>query len=142
MDTTANLEQTLRYSILDNQQNMTEGTYVSRFLAIERKSIIITGMRRVGKSVYQRLYMQTLLKAGVPKENFCILDFSDDRLFQLRNEQPSIVADAYYTLYPQKTKEKVYFFFDEIQYLYHWELFVNHPVVRSKHHRILSEAPG
>lgn len=128
MDTTVNLEQSLRYSILDNQRTMSEGTYVNRSLVIERlerKATIITGMRRVGKSIYQRLYMQTLLQAGVPKENFCILDFSDDRLFQLRSSEPSIVADTYYSLYPEKTKEKVYFFFDEIQYLHHWELFVN-----------------
>lgn len=82
-------------------------------------------MRRSGKSVYQSLYCQKLIASGVPKENLCILDFSDDRLFALRSYGPSIVYDAYYSLFPTKMQEKVYFFFDEIQYLHHWELFVN-----------------
>jgi hypothetical protein len=69
--------------------------------------------------------MKSLLERGVAKEQLCILDFSDDRLYELRNHEPDIISEVYYTLFPEMTEEKVYFFFDEIQYLYHWELFVN-----------------
>ena len=127
MDST-NLEQMIRRIILDNQNRIDEGSYVERELSVERikgKATIITGMRRTGKSVYQHLYCQKLKESGVPKENFCILDFSDDRLFGLRSHDPAIIADAYYALFAEKTQETVYFFFDEIQYLHHWELFVN-----------------
>lgn len=85
MDST-NLEQMIRRIILDNQNRIDEGSYVERELSVERikgKATIITGMRRTGKSVYQHLHCQKLKESGVPKENFCILDFSDDRLFGL-----------------------------------------------------------
>jgi len=122
------LEQMIRRIILDNQTRIEDGVHIERELAverIERKATIIAGMRHTGKSVYQSLYCRKLVASGVPKENFCILDFSDDRLIALRSHDPDLVSDAYYTLFPDKTQEKVYFFFDEIQYLHHWELFVN-----------------
>ena len=119
---------TIRQMILDNQQLALKDSFIKREMIVERifrKATIITGIRRAGKSSYLRLHMQFLLTQGVPLENLCILDFSDDRLFGLRNEEPAIIADVYYSLFPEKTEEKVYFFFYEIQYLYHWELFVN-----------------
>ena len=122
------LEQNIRQSILDNQRSVLADKFFPRELRIERivrKATVITGMRRVGKSIYQRLYVQSLVKEGIPVENMCMLDFSDDRLVRLRKEAPGVIADIYYSLFPQKTKEKVYFFFDEIQYLHQWELFVN-----------------
>ena len=39
-------------------------------------------------------------------------------------ETSTILYRAYYELYPQKRDEKVYFFFDEIQNVEHWEKFV------------------
>ncbi|MDD4219774.1 MAG: ATP-binding protein [Sphaerochaetaceae bacterium] len=123
-----NLKITIRQMLLDNQQLALKDSFIKRELIVERlprEATIITGIRRAGKSIYLRLYMQFLHAQGVPLENLCILDFADDRLFSLRNEEPTIIADVYYSLFPEKTEEKVYFFFDEIQYLYHWELFVN-----------------
>ncbi|OHD81881.1 MAG: hypothetical protein A3J97_02165 [Spirochaetes bacterium RIFOXYC1_FULL_54_7] len=122
------LERDIRQIILDNQKLITKTTFLPRELVIERlprKATIITGIRRSGKSIYQTLYMQSLLEQGVPQENLCILDLADDRLFMLRTEEPAIIADVYYGTFPEKTGEKVYFFFDEIQYLHHWEQFVN-----------------
>lgn len=127
MDTNT-IEQMIRQIILDNQARIGVGTYIERELVVERidrKATIITGMRRTGKSVYQSLYCKKLVASGVPKENVCILDFSDDRLYGLRRHDPGLISDAYYALFPDKGQEKVYFFFDEIQYLNHWELFVN-----------------
>jgi predicted AAA+ superfamily ATPase len=122
------LENKIRTILLDNQRSASVGSFFPRALdveRIERKATIITGMRRVGKSIYQRMYMKSLLDKGVSKQQLCILDFSDDRLYELRNHEPDIISEVYYTLFPEMTEEKVFFFFDEIQYLYHWELFVN-----------------
>ena len=46
-------------------------------------------------------------------------------LIEPRTGQPGIIADAYYSLFPEMENEKVYYFFDEIQNLNNWELFVN-----------------
>ncbi|MCH3916089.1 MAG: ATP-binding protein [Spirochaetia bacterium] len=122
------LEQDIKQIVLDNQQLVVQNSFFRRELRVERlprKATIITGIRRAGKSVYMMLYLQSLVANGVSSENFCILDFSDDRLYRLRSEEPSVIADSYYALFPEKTNEKVYFFFDEIQYLHHWQLFVN-----------------
>ncbi len=122
------LERNLRMIILDNQDSITNQGYIPRRLQVEhipRKATIITGIRRCGKSIYQLLYMQELLAQGTAKENFCIIDFSDDRLFGFRTMEPGLVSEVYFDLFPEKTAEKIYFFFDEIQYLHHWELFVN-----------------
>jgi predicted AAA+ superfamily ATPase len=70
--------------------------------------------------------MQCLLDAGVPKENILYVNFFDDRLHHLKKEGPGSVADAYYSLYPEKKHtEKVYCFFDEIQSIDNWEPFVD-----------------
>jgi len=124
----ANLVQTIRGIILENQSYMRRGDYWPRLMQVERikgKATVITGIRRCGKSVYEKLYMHSLLEDGISEENICELDFSDDRLLDLRIEEPDLVAEAYYGIFPEKADEKVWFFFDEIQYLNHWELFVN-----------------
>lgn len=122
------LEEKLKDIILESQAIVEKNTYYPRQMKVERipgKATVITGAFRCGKSVYEKIYMQTLLSQGVSRDNMCIIDFSDDRLIELRSEEPDLVTDAYYELFPEKVSEKVYFFFDEIQYLNHWELFVN-----------------
>lgn len=122
------LERKLQEIMLENQGLVGKRRFYPRQLHLERlegKATVITGIRRSGKTVYEMLYMQELIAKGVDRTNLCILDFSDDRLLALRSREPSMVADAYYDLWPEKSGEKVYFFFDEIQYLPHWELLVN-----------------
>lgn len=121
-------EEKLTNIILEGQEMAGRNAYYPRQMKVERipgKATVITGIRRCGKSVYEKIYMQQLLSEGVSRENLCIIDFSDDRIIELRDEEPDLVTDAYYELFPEKVSEKVYFFFDEIQYLNHWELFVN-----------------
>ena len=88
---------------------------------------MIIGIRRCGKSTWQHEKIESLLDNGVDAENICYLDFSDDRLDFLRLEgsDPSVIADTYYGMYPLKHEERVYFFFDELQYVNRWAQFVN-----------------
>jgi len=46
------------------------------------------------------------LQKGVDPRAICFIDFSDDRLVLLRTGSPSIVSDAYYSLYPEMEQEK------------------------------------
>jgi len=73
-----------------------------------------------------RQTIRRLLDRGVPRRNIVEINFFDDRLHGLRHSGPGLVAEAYYSLYPEiKSKETVYFFFDEIQEIAGWEPFVD-----------------
>lgn len=92
---------------------------------ISGKATICMGVRRSGKSTYMLQIVQALLTQGVALQNILYLNFFDDRLYSLQQEGLGVVLDAYYSLYPEKKNtEKVYCFFDEIQMVPEWEIFV------------------
>lgn len=72
---------------------------------------IITGPRRAGKSVASFL----LLK----EKKFAYLNFDDENLLKVENYDE--IIKAIFEVYP----ESKYLFFDEIQNLKNWEIFVN-----------------
>lgn len=124
----AYLVESLRNIILENQELIGKRSYYPRMMKVERisgKATIVTGIRRCGKTVYENLYAGKLIENGVDRRNICIIDFSDDRLTEMRTTEPDSIIEAYYGLFPEKSSEKVYYFFDEIQYLNNWELFIN-----------------
>ena len=94
--------------------------------AVPGKATVFIGVRRAGKSTYLFQRIQKLLDAGTPRENILYINFFDDRLHGLRKENLGLVAEAYYSLYPEKKgAETVYCFFDEIQAIEGWEPFVD-----------------
>jgi predicted AAA+ superfamily ATPase len=120
--------ETIRSIILDFQEVRLE-TGVPRRLRIEtvrRKAAVCIGVRRSGKSTYLFQVIQRLKDSGVPRENILYLNFFDDRLHNLRQDNLGLIAEAYYSLYPEKKNtETVYCFFDEIQAVPGWEPFVD-----------------
>lgn len=120
--------ETLKPIILDFQELELE-TGVPRHLkirAVPDKATVCIGVRRSGKSTYLFQTIKRLLDEGVPRENILYLNFFDDRLHKLRHVGPGVIADAYYSLYPEKkNSETVYCFFDEIQAVPGWEPFVD-----------------
>lgn len=101
---------------------------IKRDIEIERiakKATVILGVRRSGKTSLLLEYVSNLVKDGLDRNRICHIDFSDDRLTLLNDEKPAVVADAYYELFPENHKRKVYFLFDEINYLKDWEPLVN-----------------
>ena len=120
--------ETLKSIILDSQEMELE-TGVPRRLRVETvrgKAMVCIGVRRSGKSTYMFQIMRRLLDAGVSRENILYLNFFDDRLHNLRHDGLGAIAEAYYSIYPEKkNKEKVYCFFDEIQNVPGWEPFVD-----------------
>ena len=90
------------------------------------KATVCIGPRRAGKSTFLFQHVQKLLDRGVPRDNILYVNFFDDRLRHLQHEGPGSVADAYFSLHPEKKNtEKVYCFFDEIQVVPGWEPFVD-----------------
>ncbi len=120
--------ETIRNIILDFQETPLH-TGVPRRMRVEPvhgKATVFIGVRRSGKSTYLYQRIQRLLDTGVPQENILYLNFFDDRLHNLRHENLGLIAEAYYSLYPEKKNaETVYCFFDEIQALQGWEPFID-----------------
>jgi len=120
--------ETIRSIILDFQELRLE-TGVPRRLRIETvrgKATVCIGVRRGGKSTYLFQVIQRLLDGGVPRQNILYVNFFDDRLHGLRQDNLGLIADAYYSTYPEKKHgERLYCFFDEIQAAQGWEPFVD-----------------
>ncbi len=72
---------------------------------------IITGPRRAGKSVAAFLLLRD--------RDFAYLNFDDENLLKVKNYDE--IIKAVFEVYP----ESKYLFFDEIQNLKNWEIFVN-----------------
>lgn len=120
--------ETIRSIILDYQELHLE-TGVPRRLRVESvrgKATVCIGVRRSGKSTYLFQLIQGLLDSGVSRQNILYLNFFDDRLHSLRQENLGLITEAYYSIYPEKKdNETVYCFFDEIQAVPGWEPFVD-----------------
>lgn len=120
--------ETLKSMILDFQETPLE-TGVRRRLNIEAvsgKAAVCIGVRRSGKSTYLFQVIQRLLNDGIPRQNILFLNFFDDRLHSLRQDNLGMVAEAFYQIFPEKkSAEKIYCFFDEIQVVPGWEPFVD-----------------
>lgn len=107
---------------------------ITRELAIPQtnKIISLVGSRRVGKTFYFYQLINNLLGKGVSKECILYINFEDDRLFPIKTGELNDLLEAYYELYPDLKNKKKYFFFDEIQNVKNWEIFVRRIVDKEK----------
>lgn len=86
--------------------------------------VTVTGIRRCGKSSLLGLAVNELLQAGVSRERILFVGFDDERLMELRTDNLDELLMAYREMYPTQSLKDVYMFFDEIQLVEGWELFV------------------
>ena len=89
-----------------------------------QKIITIPGVRRCGKSCKMKLVVNELVQSGIPAQNILWMGFDDERLMNMTAESLNEVLEAYRELYPTTDLSDVYIFFDEIQNITGWELFV------------------
>ena len=84
-----------------------------------RRSVILTGARRVGKTTIEYQLIDTLLKRGIPPQNivFVSLDHPMLKLAGLND-----VLDCYHENIC--ASQDVYYFFDEIQYASDWAMWL------------------
>lgn len=88
------------------------------------KVSVLTGMRRTGKTSLCFQSMRALLAAGVPRERLLYLNFEDDRLAGVRVGDLQWIVESFYGATPPLKEQTCWFFFDEIQRVDQWELFV------------------
>ena len=86
--------------------------------------VTVTGIRRCGKSSLLGLTINRLLQQGTPKERILYVGFDDERFLSMSPENFDELLQAYREMYPDTSLKDVYMFFDEIQLIEDWELFV------------------
>lgn len=94
-------------------------------LPINSQSIVtVVGVRRCGKSSRMQLTINALVEKGLSPEAVLWVGFDDERLAGMTVSELDEVLEAYRELYPTQDLKDVYMFFDEIQLIANWELFV------------------
>ncbi|MBM4315502.1 MAG: ATP-binding protein [Deltaproteobacteria bacterium] len=96
---------------------------IARYLP-QREIVIITGVRRSGKSSLMRLICGDLLeRKAVPEANILYLNFEDERFltFAVRDFEP--LYETFLEI--EKPRGLKYLFLDEIQNLPSWERWLN-----------------
>ena len=95
---------------------------------VPHSATVVVGMRRTGKTYLLYQKMADLLASGVSRDRMLYINFEDDRLLGMTAEDLRLVPDVFYQMYPDSRNQICYFFFDEIQNVEHWEVFVRRMV--------------
>jgi predicted AAA+ superfamily ATPase len=89
-----------------------------------QKVISLIGPRRAGKTFYFYQLINNLIEDSINPSQILYINFEDDRILPLNVKELNTILEAYYELYPENTSETLYLFFDEIQNIDNWELFI------------------
>jgi predicted AAA+ superfamily ATPase len=94
------------------------------FSEVKGMADVVIGMRRTGKTWFCYQKIKDLLASGIKKEEVLYLNFEDDRLLEFNLHHFQQILDVYFGKYPEHRKTRCYFFFDEIQRIDQWEMFI------------------
>ena len=86
--------------------------------------ITVTGVRRCGKSSMMKIAANKLINSGIDPRRILWINFDDERLDGMSHEELDEVLQAYREMFPEIDLKSVYMFFDEIQCIDKWQLFV------------------
>lgn len=120
------IKETIKSLIAMKQQEIPVAYYPREVeLPIQSKKMItIVGVRRCGKSTLMELCIERLLKAGITTRQIVWIGFDDERFDGMQTSDFNTIVEAYMEMYPNIAVKDAYFFFDEIQRIKGWELFV------------------
>lgn len=113
--------------LIDDFQERNLPTPVPRatvFSEIKGKADVVIGMRRSGKTWFCFQKINQLLQKNIPRNQILYLNFEDERLLEFTVNHFQEILDVYYGKYPENKNTTCYFFFDELQRIHQWEIFV------------------
>lgn len=115
----------LEGKIPDYYNQMSPRLYLNIFMPLvkavdPRRALILMGPRRVGKTVMMFHAIQQLINDGVPAQNIIYISVETPIYNKIYLEQ--LFTLACQTLDKNPAQEKMYVFYDEIQYLKEWEV--------------------
>ncbi len=119
---------TLRQIVQEQRETFLERKeYVSRDLELKKalaapEIVIISGIRRSGKSTLLRIIMDALLQKAAPEAIF-YLNFDDDRLVNFSVDDFNSLMHLFWEKAPQK--KEYFFLLDEIQNVKYWEKWIS-----------------
>lgn len=87
------------------------------------KIIALSGPRRAGKTYYFYQIIKKL-KEKIDFSRIVYVNFEDDRLLPLAVKDLDDLMEAYFELYPENKTKEIHCFFDEIQNIDNWEIFI------------------
>lgn len=90
----------------------------------QNKIRTLIGARRVGKTFALYQIISDLLQHKILRERILFINFEDERLIPLESNDLTLILNTYYEIYPQHKEKTVFIFFDEIQNVPGWELFI------------------
>lgn len=93
---------------------------------------VIIGVRRCGKTYRMFQEIQRILDEGHPVESVLYFNFEDDRLKPYSPTLLAEVIDEFYAISPQAKRTGAFLFFDEIQEVPDWGLFLRRLVDTEK----------
>ena len=89
-----------------------------------KEVILITGVRRSGKSSLMKLISEDLINTfKVPSSNVLYLNFEDERFIDFTVKDFDLLYETYLEI--ENPKGRCFFFLDEIQNIFGWEKWVN-----------------
>lgn len=111
--------------ISNDYSTMTPRQYLNIFFPLvksmdPRRALILMGPRRVGKTVMLHHSMQRLIAEGVSAQNIIYINVETPIYNKILLER--LLGIACSILEKDPTKDALYVFFDEIQYLKNWEV--------------------
>lgn len=95
---------------------------ISHFLP-QREIILITGIRRSGKSSLMKLTCDELIAQGTPRANILYLNFDDERFIDFKITDFELMYETYLEM--DNPTGRKYLFLDEIQNIKGWERWLN-----------------
>lgn len=103
-----------------------------RYPVVEGRATILVGIRRCGKTYRCYQHMCELLRSGITQDRMLYLNFEDERLRGFSVDDFQMILDIYYERFPNNRDVLCYFFFDEIQNVPEWELFIRRAIDNEK----------
>ena len=88
------------------------------------RALAVIGMRRSGKTCYCFQMMADLVDQSVSRDRILYINFEDERLLPFGAADFQTLLDCFYRRTPTNKHRLCYFFFDEIQRIDGWYLFI------------------